>query len=79
MFEFQDECRSATITPQKIVFPSVKLSVSQHVTVPVFKDSLDDAGTYGVGICGEKRMILDSDSPKFITVKLSGETSQRSL
>ena len=35
-----------------------------------FEDSLDETGTYDTGICGEKRIILHSDTPKFLTVQL---------
>ena len=68
MFEFYDECRAATITAQTIPNIVAKVTVSKYLVVPPFEDSLDDTGAYDPGICGEKRIILHSDTPRFLTV-----------
>ena len=49
-----------------------------------FTDSIDSSasGTYPAGICGEKRLTLDSSSPAFVQVKLpsaNAATSPASL
>lgn len=35
---------------------------------PAYKDSVDQAGTYSTGICGEKVVSLASDAPRFLSI-----------
>ena len=66
---FNDACRTATVVPQTIVYPPVRLieSVAASLSVPAFQDSVDGAG-YPTGICGEKTVLLDAGSPAFLTL-----------
>ena len=76
--EFEDACQSATILPQEIDFPTLTWSLDSNVAVKVaaFVDSVEGtlvlAGGdyYPIGICGEKEVTLDPDSPDFLTLTL---------
>lgn len=36
--------------------------------MPAFLDSVDSTNDYDAGICGEKIMTLDSDTPNFLSI-----------
>ena len=38
------------------------------VTVPVFSDSVDSAGSYAYGICGVKTITLNTGTPTFLSI-----------
>ena len=63
--DFQDACRSSTITAKTITLAAVKYEVSGSETVAAFEDSV--TSTYSAGICGELRITLDS-APAFLTL-----------
>ena len=69
-FIFYDDCRSASIIAKTISFPISKVTKSEEIVVPPFTDSMDLDTSYDMGICGEKRLTLDYDTPDFLTVKL---------
>ena len=71
VFTFEDDCRSADIIAQDISFPVATVGESEEIVVPPFSDSLDSAGSYNEGICGEKRLTLDEDTPEFLIIELN--------
>ena len=65
---YVDACRSSTIDTQVITLTAEKYDISGIQRVPAFKDSIDTAGVYATGICGEKQIILDASAPAFLSI-----------
>ena len=71
---FRDACRDATPVSQTIAFPAVtwQTDLTSSYDVPAYTDSLD-GGSYALGVCGEKRLTLDSDLPAYLTVAYAND------
>lgn len=68
IIDFQDACRTSTITAGTMTFTQAKFGISSSQTIVPFVDSIDDAGAYTKGICGEKIITLEADTPSFLTL-----------
>ena len=72
MLTFLDDCRTANIIDQTIVYPSQEWHIdpdapgSWSELVPVFYDTVDDLLIKG--LCGEKVITLDTGSGAYLTV-----------
>ena len=75
MISFTDDCRQANIIPQVITYPISNVDEESFLTYPAFLDSLDEAGSYTAGICGEKRMALADGSPEYLSIVTSSGSS----
>ena len=68
MIDFQDACRSSTITAKTVTFASVKFDMTGTQFLTPFVDSIDAGGSYTKGICGEKTITLEVSTPSFLTL-----------
>ena len=72
IFTLADPCGEAIIIAQTITFPTQTFEdytlASTFMVIPAFMDSVDASGTYPLGYCGEKTVILDADAPSFLSI-----------
>ena len=70
--ELIDACASVSINTQVITFPDQVIQdfslAATSITRPAFTDSVDSAGTYSKGFCGEKRISFDGGTPSFMSL-----------
>ena len=69
-----DACADAKVNPQTIDFPEQTFNdytlAPTFIELAAYDDSVDRAGVYSFGICGEKLITLGPDAPSFISITL---------